>query len=312
MIKVEPRGQELVRRYKKNYAIPGDAPITEEMILTHWELEKRLTAELLTSNPENRWEIFDRCYTELYSKLGWINQFVQADGGIRSDVRHHNWRSLIGEPPQRIYEVGSGKAELITYLADSGFTCKATEITRERGRNLSAESPNLSWGVSDGIHLDHFESPHSFDVVISDQVIEHLHPDDVLYHFKSARNILAEGGRYIFSTPHRCAGPSDVSAVFRHNEPAGMHLHEYTYGELIKICARAGFSRVSAVLAFPARLSKLSGQRFKPSCSYFYLRYACALENLLLLLPQSSFRRKMAKLMKLALFMPNIFMITRK
>ncbi len=37
---VEPRGQELVNRYKANYGIATDAVVTEEMILAHWELKR--------------------------------------------------------------------------------------------------------------------------------------------------------------------------------------------------------------------------------------------------------------------------------
>jgi hypothetical protein len=34
----EPRGKQLIKRYKENYGIPAQADITEEMILKHWEL----------------------------------------------------------------------------------------------------------------------------------------------------------------------------------------------------------------------------------------------------------------------------------
>lgn len=308
----EPRGSELIRRYKENYAIPGEAPVTEEMILAHWELEKSLTEELLASSSESRWEVFDRCYTELYSRLDWLNRLVQADRSTTGQFRRQIWRSIIGDPPKRVYEIGSGKAELITYLAKSGFICKAAEITRERGPVHSGGMPNLIWGISDGVHLDRFEPPDAFDLIISDQVIEHLHPDDVHDHFRSAWTILAQEGRYIFSTPHQCAGPADISAVFRHNQPRGMHLHEYTYGELNKICIKAGFAEISAVWTAPLRPSNGLVLKIKPWSSRIYLYYLCALEKLLLLLPRSALRRKITKLMRLLLFAPNIFMIARK
>ena len=71
----EPRGQELIKRYKLNYNISNDIDISEDMILRHWELEKNLTKQLMESSNENRWETFDRCYTKLYSELDWINKF---------------------------------------------------------------------------------------------------------------------------------------------------------------------------------------------------------------------------------------------
>lgn len=305
---LEPRGQELITRYKRNYAIPDEAPVTEEMILGHWELEKRLTRELMASRPEERWEVFDRCYSELYGTLDWLSRLTQTDDEAGSTWRNQVWASLIGRPPQRIYEVGSGKARLITWLAGQGYTCRATEVTRERGQVYAQTDPNLSWGTSDGIHLDRFEEPGSYEVIISDNVIEHLHPDDVVEHFRGALKLLAPGGRYIFCTPHKCAGPSDISSVFGRGRPEGMHLREYTAGELAETCRRAGFCKAQAALVLPSRL----GRVLKPKTRTGYLPYLRMLESLLLLLPESEIRRKAARSLKPALFPSSIFMVAYK
>jgi hypothetical protein len=37
----EPAGIQLIKRYKNNYKIPDEAPITEDMIRHHWKLEKK-------------------------------------------------------------------------------------------------------------------------------------------------------------------------------------------------------------------------------------------------------------------------------
>ena len=75
---MEINGPELVRRYKANYGIPDLAPITEEMVLHHWALERRLTTELLSSEPACRWQVFERCYSTLYSELPWLNELSGA------------------------------------------------------------------------------------------------------------------------------------------------------------------------------------------------------------------------------------------
>lgn len=309
---MEPHRQELVTRYKRMYYIPDEAPITEEMVLDHWELEKRLTKELLASNPENRRDVFERCYTELFDRLKWINEYVETDDGLRQTIRFQNWHAIIGSSPKTIYEIGSGKGELISYLAAQGFHCKATEITRQRGQKFIERTDSLSWGVTDGVHLDRFEKPGSYEVVISASVIEHLHPDDLLTHFRSAWHILSPGGKYIFTAPHRCAGPADISAVFRCDEPMGMHLHEFTYGELTRISREAGFSQISAVMALPARFTNALTRRIRPMDSPLYLRYLCAIESILLLLPPSPIRRKITRLSRALLFEPVIFMVAGK
>ncbi len=33
---MEPRGIELITRYKRNYGIPAEVEITEDMVLSHW------------------------------------------------------------------------------------------------------------------------------------------------------------------------------------------------------------------------------------------------------------------------------------
>ena len=94
------------------------------------------------------------------------------------------------------------------------------------------------------------EPEEAFDVVISTQVIEHFHPDDLLTHFEHARQILRPGGRYLFDTPHRSSGPHDLSRVFDFDRAAFMHLKEYTYEELAGALSSAGFDTVKAVISF--------------------------------------------------------------
>ncbi|GBE64659.1 hypothetical protein MFM001_11210 [Mycobacterium sp. MFM001] len=307
---MEPRGQALIARYKAVYSIPADAAITEQMILAHWELERQLTHDLLTSTAEDRWETFDRSYTRLYSELEWLNRFVgESDATVATNrAQHQKWRAAIGAPPLAVYEIGSGKGELITFLAQQGFFCKATEITRERGaKHSDATAPNLSWGVSDGVHLDDFEAAAGYDVAISDQVLEHLHPDDLEAHLRGALRILKPGGRYIFRTPHRFSGPHDVSRVFNCDRPLGMHLKEYTHREILTALRRAGFTRVY----FPfipvrnPRVNRIVGQA--------YLQLLLVVERVLLWVPDYTLRHRCARLLgKLRLFGHNVSLTAEK
>jgi SAM-dependent methyltransferase len=313
----EPRGQELVDRYKKSSHIPIDADVTEDMILAHWELEKRLTKELLESTSRNRWEVFERCYTTLYGELDWLNRLPDTAITIPPSQLYRNWVSLIGQPPKRIYEIGSGSGKMIAYLASLGFECKATEITRERGQKHVSEHPNLSWAISDGVHLGRFETPNSQDVVISNQVIEHLHPNDLCDHFKGCWSILSNGGIYIFATPHRHGGPNDVSRVFKCDEAKGMHLKEYTYAELKQLLTEAGFKHIYAVWRIPSSIailnwiSNMLGPIATPRMSRTYLSYLLIIERLISLLPRQAFRRKATWLARCILFF-SIFLIAQK
>lgn len=299
----------LIRRYKANYSLPEDAEITEEMILAHWNMEKRITRELLDSTPENRWDVFERCYTELFMELEWLNRIIHSDIAASPASAYGYWKQTIGNPPQSIYEVGSGKGELIRYLADCGFECRGTEITRERGEKWTTTHPNLTWSVCDGVHLDKFEAPHSYDTVISSQVIEHLHPDDLIDHLRGVRAILKSGGRYIFTTPHISIGPCDISKVFLCEKAIGTHLKEYTYGEMARLMKQAGFVRSYAVLRLPHKISTRLAGRIRPRPSAAYLAYVCIVEKLLGAIPKQPLRFRAARAAKLILFEPTIMMV---
>ena len=304
-----PRGKELVRRYKKNYGIPKESLVTEQMILAHWELEQKLTKKLLASTPSDRWKTFERCYSILYAELDWLNQLSHVDKPEPLPLRFASWTALVGAPPKSIYEIGSGKGEMITYLATHGHCCKASEITRERGEKHVEKHENLSWGVTDGVHLEKFEKRDHFDVVLSNQVIEHFHPDDLFDHLKGVHAILREKGCYIFSTPHCHGGPCDVSRVFNCERPMGMHLKEYTYTELKDLLKKAGFSNCSAVLRLPKKLCRVLGLTPTASSSGNYLSYLCFLEKCIALLPRQAARRTASRFAQGILFSSNIFMV---
>jgi SAM-dependent methyltransferase len=307
-----PASIRLIRRYRSNYGISPDSAITEEMILRHWELEKSLRKELLESNANERCDVFAACYGRLYSELEWLNRLTESENKESPATRYATWLSVIGQPPQRVYEIGSGKGELIYYLAQWGFDCKATEITRERGARWIPALANLSWGNSDGVHLERFEPANHYDVVFTDQVIEHLHPDDLAGHFQGVAAILKPGGRYILSTPHVSIGPADVSRVFRLAKPAGMHLKEYDYRELSALLQQSGFGVVKSVIRLPDKIRRLIGRQMHPRVSSGYLPYLCAVEKLIARAPHHRVRRKIAQLARLVFFAPEIFLVAEK
>lgn len=308
---IEIHGPELVRRYKANYGIPEYSTLTEEMVLYHWALERRLTTELLSSDPASRWDVFERCYTTLYSELPWLNELSGTAFRESSVDEADDWRRLIGPPPQRVYEIGSGKGRLIAALAERGYDCTATEITRERGKKWTAAHPSVRWTVADGVHLDRFETPESYDAAISDQVIEHLHPDDLVAHFVGAYAILKPGGRYAFATPHAFEGPFDLSRVFGSDRPQGMHLKEYTYRELQAAVYAAGFKRIDAVFRLPRAVRARCGRRAHPRPSRTYFLYLCRVESAVARLSYHR-RRQAARVLCLGLWPLGITLVATK
>jgi len=97
---------------------------------------------------------------------------------------------------------------------------------------------NFQLVLSDGTSIPVPEN--SVDVVYSNQLMEHLHPDDALEQLQNIYRVLRQGGIYICSTPHRLRGPHDISKYFD-DIAQGLHLKEYTISELYHLFKTAGF-----------------------------------------------------------------------
>lgn len=288
----------VLARYRAIYGL--DESIGFEHIRAHEVLERELTDRLIASTPETRWEVFERAYTTLYSELPWLNSPETLDP---PDARIRAWRFLV-PPGAKVYEIGSGRARLLRFLRSIGAHCVATEITRERGARHAGAVDGLTWRNSDGIHLTRFEPRSSYDCVISTQVIEHMHPDDVLVHFKEARELLKPGGRYLFDTPHRSCGPSDLSQVFGLDCAHYMHLREYTWLELRGLVRAAGYSRIEAVFHVPGL-----AHHGVIGASRVYLQYLLMwdrLENWLGLSHHA--RKRLRKALRIALLPSNVWL----
>jgi SAM-dependent methyltransferase len=292
---------DIVSRYRENYGLSTDISLSD--IERHKQLEADLTNKLLNSTAENRWQTFHNCYSTLYESLPWLN----VAGAGQSKARYDAWAALI-KTPSRVFEVGSGAGHLIRHLAALGHQCAATEITAERGKKHISDIAGIEWRITDGVNLAKFEQREAYDVVISSQVIEHLHPDDVLCHFENVLLILKPEGKYIFDTPHVGTGPHDLSKVFGLARPAFMHLREYDYRELGRIAKLAGFREIQAVLFYESGRITIG-----PYSSHLLFLYYCFVDSVISALRISPAReRSLRRFLRLALVPSGIWLVTQK
>ncbi len=297
---------DLVARYKRKFGLSPSYPLSEAMVLQHWNLERQLARELLDSRREERWSIFERAYTALYKSCPWLNDAV--DTSVHDDRLDFGHFLTLLRGAKDVYEVGSGKARLLGFLARHGYSCVATEITRERGERWTDERADVTWRCCDGVNLAEFEARDRYDAVVSTHVIEHFHPDDVATHLKNVHAILRPGGRYVLSMPHKHAGPMDLSEVFGLDEPVCMHLREYTWAETERALREAGFTGMKAVYIAPLALRRRLPIHFS---GRLYLAYVKAVEAMMGAMPLTM-RRKLSALGQLYLFRPEVFMVAHK
>jgi SAM-dependent methyltransferase len=101
---------------------------------------------------------------------------------------------------------------------------------------------NLDIVITDGVSLP--VEPGSVDVAYSDQLMEHLHPEDATAQLLNVARAIRPGGVYVCITPNRVFGPHDVSRAFD-DVATCFHLREYTAREIRPLFLAAGFRKVS-------------------------------------------------------------------
>jgi ubiquinone/menaquinone biosynthesis C-methylase UbiE len=153
------------------------------------------------------------------------------------------------QPDTVMAEVGPGRCHLAFRLARHVEKIYGVDVARAY---LSDNAPdNFEFRLTDGIHMPF--PAFSLDLVVSNQLMEHLHPDDALDQLREIHRVLKVGGAYSCVTPNRVNGPHDCSSYFDdlpcpmsggNYIAAGLHFKEYTSREMIELFRQAGFRSI--------------------------------------------------------------------
>jgi SAM-dependent methyltransferase len=219
---------------------------TPERLVAHYRVEKELADRLRGADREQRRSLYSAVYDELFQRVPDHPQLKhKLAAQSRREVR--SLRTLLGSylrPHQTFLEIGAGDCALASEVARFVTKVYAIEVSEEIVRNAQLP-PNVELLLSDGCTIPC--QVNGVDVAFSNQVMEHLHPDDATEQLRDIYSALNPGGIYICLTPNRLCGPHDISAFF--DEAAtGFHLREYTLGELAALFRQVGFRRLSVLV----------------------------------------------------------------
>ena len=216
---------------------------TYEQVLNHYQVEKNLASQLKAANRESRKEIYSKMYDELFSKVPDHPRLTKRNDETESRKKVSHRMAFIKrflKKDEVFVEFASGDGRLLKKAAQHSQQAIGVDISDQRDK--SEQFPeNTSIVVYDGYDLSQIEIE-SVDFVFSDQLIEHLHDEDVEHHFTIVNQILKKGGAYAFRTPHAFSGPHDVSQYFSAS-PECFHLKEWTF-EDVKSVEDIGFEQV--------------------------------------------------------------------
>jgi SAM-dependent methyltransferase len=231
----------------------------------HYEVERELADRLRLADRNERALLYPLLYDELFEGVLDHPQLVLKEQPSRRaryvQRRLRALRRFLN--PDAVYlEIGVGDAALASAVAPYVSKVYGIDVSKQILDKVDV-APNVELVLSDGVGLQLPDQ--SATVAFSDQVIEHLHPDDLHEHLESVHQALVPGGYYLFLTPNRLSGPHDVSRAFDETS-TGLHMREYTNGDLQTLLLNAGFS---------------SARRGFVSSRWVYLEYPLRLVTLL-------------------------------
>ena len=167
----------------------------------------------------------------------------------------------------RFFEIGYAGGVLLRRVSGWGFPIAGIEVSA----SLQAEARRwLGGGHQDGLLLGDLldyepDSPEDRHTLIYwNDVLEHIPPDEVPDYLGKIHDLLVPGGQLVTITPNWHERPSDVTADVcpPRTEAMGLHLKEYTLGEVTTLLDEAGFDRVATPLFVGRRRMWFCGSGF--------------------------------------------------
>jgi SAM-dependent methyltransferase len=216
-----------------------------ERIYAHYLVERRLADRLRSAgSAEERQRISAGMYDELFRLVPDHPRAHERNERNEISFKELEWdRAFLSrfiDSQSTFMEIGAGDGALSKRMAATVRKVYAVDLCDQtRGAKLPG---NMQMVVSNG--RDIRVPPGSVHVAFSDQLMEHLHPQDALEQLRNIERSLHPGGVYVCITPNRLYGPCDVSGHFG-EEARGFHMHEYTLAEFTGILKGAGFERVA-------------------------------------------------------------------
>ena len=220
---------------------------TPEQLREHYEVETELARRLSEASRQERRLLYSAVYDELFRRVPHHPQLTRKASPAESEQAVQAQLRFLApflNPSLTFLEVGPGDCALSLAVASRVGNVYAVDVSREITKGLIIPA-NFELILSDGSSIPLPER--SVDLVYSNGLMEHLHPDDAIEQLRNIYDVLTPGGRYMCCTPHKITGPHDISAHFD-DVATGFHLREYTVAELEDLFRRVGFSKVQLLL----------------------------------------------------------------
>ncbi len=223
-----------------------------ERIKQQFDFEVAGAKAIMAASAVDRPGVYAQIYDEFYSEFGQEPHGAKEALSTRAQIAFI--RHFLRSKEITFVEFGPGICSLLLQMAQQvsqviGIEASAVATAVENApSNLRIiVAPRGKWQLDDG----------SVDIVYSNQVLEHLHPEDCLIVLKESFRVLRPGGRLLALTPSRITGPHDISKDVPEHPTyplaVGLHLIEYDSKSLARMVREAGFKRIGVFVGSNAK-----------------------------------------------------------
>ena len=193
-----------------------------------------------------------RLYDDFYSEL--IPLYGRTAGPAEEDRSKDKYVKLFRKELEgkRIADFGCGQGHMLLainrLLETKGLTGIDVVFPEELKKHKEIDF------VEANLMTHQLKEP--IDVAFSDNVLEHLVPEDAAIHLKNIYDNLNPGGKLIIIMPNRLFGPWDVTRIKDFSQSGklaaeGGHVNESTHYEMVAQLKAVGFQQFSTIMPIP-------------------------------------------------------------
>jgi len=218
------------------------------------ELEFQYGELLRDSDAEERKGLYKYAYDVVYELK---SEELPVEPSKRS---HHTSVGLVDffigqcSKEDKILEIGCGRGYLVwklSYHVKEVIGLDVSSVVIDESKELIRDN-NVSnvkfYNQSATSNLIDLLGKNQFDKIISIDVYEHIHKDDVDVLLKNIYSLLKSDGKFFVFTPNKDTGPHDVtSQIYTESKDAlGFHINETTPEKLSEKLRSVGFNDISS------------------------------------------------------------------
>jgi len=244
---------------------------SEEILINAFEIEREFHQKILT---EPLFEKRQKMYSEVYNAVHILMPDKSVANSNDKMVRIFD-KELKNKS---VLDVGCGTGRFLKTIACSLPHKKLVGIDISVP-NTPQNNSEIDFRIGNIVNFDVGEK---FDVVYSNQVIEHIAPADIPVHLVSITRAMKDDAIFILRTPNRLFGPCDITRIIDFTYTGkiaaqGTHINEATYTEIIPILKESGFTHFRTICYLSKINFYLKNARFSTAFPLWIERHSWVL-----------------------------------